>query len=222
MAQGFEQLPSIGGDLEAWYNSTVQGIESPIIQGTHFYKKEEQIITPDQNPFYGEGWDRLGKISYEGRQYSKMNIIYNTSEDLLLIRSWEMDINGTQSLLINQTKIDSFIIHSDKFLSFEYAKVGDEGFYRQVMQGKNVGFYSKEKKTGDLDGLIYEFEEQRHYYIRYRDKTYNFKQIPSLYRIFPEHKKQIKKFIKDNFSGVRKDNEALFQLILNHFDLLVS
>lgn len=222
MAQGFEHLPSIGGDLETWYSSIVQDIESPVMQGTHFYKKEEQIITSDENPFYTKGWDRLGRISYEGRQYSKMNIIYNTSEDLLLVRSWEMGLNGTQSLLIDQTKIDSFIIHNDKFLSFKYAKVGDEGFYRQVMQGKNIGFYSKEIKTGDLDELVYEFNEQRLYYVRYRDKTYNFKQIPSLYKIFPEHKKEIKKFIRDNFSGVRKNNEVLFQRILNHFDLIVS
>ncbi|WP_370086866.1 hypothetical protein [Ekhidna sp.] len=222
MAQDFNSLPTIGGDLDSWYSSIANNINTPVLKGVYFYIQEDQMITPDQNPFYEEVWDYNGSMTYEGRLYQNMNLTYNVSSDQLLVWSSEMSKNGLKSLLINQSKIDSFTIHDHKFLNYRHAKIGDQGFYRKMMHGKHIICYSKVTKTGSLQGFDYEYEEQRKYWIKYKNSLTNYKRISSLYKIFPDFKKQIRNFLKENHFIFKDDKENRLQLILSYCDSLVK
>ncbi|WP_425391476.1 hypothetical protein [Ekhidna sp.] len=221
IAQGIESLPDLNGNLNDWYSS-VNDLSSPIMKGTYFYYTQEQMVTQDQNPFYKQGWDQLGSITFEGRTYSNMNMVYNTSEDVLLIWSWDMRLEGIKSLLIDQTKIDAFIIHKDRFLSEKHANVGRPGFYRVIVEGENLALYAKEEKRGSLEGMYYEFEENRQYYLRYNERTFKYNRKSSLYRIFPEYKKQIRKYINTSFSSWKKGDERLLKATLTYCDSIVK
>lgn len=224
MSQDFDQIPSLGGQLDDWYSSLGNTPPEPFMQGVYYYNGTEGAISPGQTPFYNNNWDRQGALTYEGRQYSNLIINYNTVKDVLLIWSWEMSKEGIQSLLIDQSKIDSFSIHNEKFVSYKYARVNSndsEGFYRKVMQGNNVICYAKEIKTGELEDLVYEFSESRGYFVQYKGETFNYNRRSSLYRIFPSYKKQIKQFIRENFSTWRSD-EQLLKYSLHYFDSIVK
>lgn len=192
------------------------------MNGVHYYKREDQMITPDQNPFFEESWDHEGSLTYEGRQYPKSTITYNISEDILLIWSPEMNKGGQKSLMIDQSKIDSFQVHKQLFLNYKHAGIGNRGFYKKVMQGKHLTCMSKISKTGSLEDVDYIYEEKRQYWVRYKAKNHNYKRVSSLYQIFPSLKKQIKRYHNEIRFILREDKERYIQLMLYYCDSIVK
>lgn len=224
LAQDFEQLPTLNGHLDQWYSEVSNQSLAPIMKGVYFFHGDEEILSPGQTPFYKKGWDQQGSVTFEGHHYPILNINYHIVKDLLLIWNWDMPIKGTPSLLVDQVKIDSFSIHNETFISNQHAKVttnDDYGFYRKVMQGNQVSCYAKETKTGQLEGVIYKYEEKRQYYIKYKENTYDYKRKSSLYKLFPEHKKVIKAYLRANYSPVRK-GEPILKNVLHHLDLMLE
>lgn len=223
-AQDFDQFPTLNGNLEEWYSELTGNGDSPIMNGIYHYDENEELISPRQTPFYKMGWDYFGQITYEGRVFPRIDIIYNTSENLLLIRNSKMEKDGERSLLIDQTKIDSFTIHNDKFLHFNHAKVGQRGFYKLIMRGGNIECFGKETKMGQPKGSVYEFNENTNFYIRYKNQVHIYRQASSLYKIFPNQKKEIRRFIRDNllFTVSRKNKESFLIAVLNYCDSIVE
>ncbi len=223
-AQDFNQFPSLSGNLDTWYNGITENSEAPLMNGVYHYDEKEELITQYHTPFYKTGWDYYGEVTYEGRHFSRVDIIYNTSEDMLLVRNLNMEKAGVKSLLIDQSKIDSFTIHNDKFLSFEHANIGQKGFYKVIMQGESIDCFAKEFKIGQPAGTVYQFNKNTHYYIRYKGQIYNYRQVSSLYRIFPNLKKDIKRFMRENnsFTLSRKRKASFLSSILNYCDSIVE
>ncbi len=223
-AQGFNEFPTLNGNIEEWYSEVTGNSETPLMNGIYHYDENEKLITQHHTPFYKTGWDYFGKITYEGRFFPRVNIIYNTSEDLLLIRNSKMEKDRERSLLIDQNKIDSFTIHNDKFLRFEHAEIGQQGFYKLVMRGGNIQCFAKETKIGQPKGSVYEFNENTNFYIRYKNQIHIYRQRSSLYKIFPNHRKELKRFISENllFRLSRKNKESFLARVLNHCDSIVK
>ncbi|MDW3194562.1 MAG: hypothetical protein R8G66_19445 [Cytophagales bacterium] len=223
-AQDFDQFPSLSGDIAHWYKAITTNSEAPLMNGTYYYDEHEELISQYHTPFYKTGWDYYGQITYEGRLFPRVDIIYNTSEDLLLIRNLNMEKAGERSLLIKQSKIDSFTIHNDKFLRFTHAKIGSAGFYKLIIRGKSMECFAKESKTGQPAGTVFEFNPKTNFYIKYKDEIHPYRQKGSLYKIFPAHRKEIKKYIRENslFILSRKKKEVFLRSILNYCDSIVK
>lgn len=223
-AQGFDHFPTLNGDLEEWFSGLTGNSETAIMKGIYHYDEKEELISPHQTPFYKTGWDYFGKITYEGRVFPRIDIIYNTSEDLLLVRNPKMEKDGERSLLISQSKIDSFTIHNDKFLYFKHAKIGKRGFYKLVMRGRSIQCFAKETKMGQPKGSVYEFNENTNFYIRYKNQIHTYRQASSLYKIFPNQKKELKRYIGENllFRLSRKNKESFLNSVLNYCDSIVE
>lgn len=223
-AQDFVQFPSLSGDLEQWNQEVTSNSEVALMKGTYYYDEHEQLISQYHTPFYKTGWDFFGQITYEGRFFPRVDIIYNTSEDMLLIRNLRMEKEGERSMLIKQTKIDSFTIHNDKFLHYNHAEIGLEGFYKLVMRGKNIACFAKESKIGQPSGTVFEFNLNTDFFIKFKGQTYHYRQKGTLYKLFPNHKRQIKKYIRDNnlFILSRKKKEAFLRSTLNYCDSIVE
>ena len=220
-AQVYKHLPQLDGDLEGWHKTVAKNLDPPFMQGSYYFIDEKETMTPSQNPFYKEAWEENGTISYEGRIYSGINMIYNITNDVLLIWSYEMSKSNIKSLLINQTKIDSFIVHSEVFLRHDLAEIGVGGFYRKVMKGNHLSCFAKEKKTGELKDSNYEYEYDRQYYIKYHDKTFKYRGISSIYKMFPSHKKQIRKYMRQEGFIMRRKDEAVLKSVLSYCDNMV-
>lgn len=220
-AQVYTHLPQIDGDLDSWHKTVAKNLDPPFMQGSYYFIDERETMTPSQNPFYKEAWEENGTISYEGRIYSGMNIIYNISKDVLLIWNYEMSKSNVKSILVNQTKIDSFVVHNEIFLRYDLAEIGMEGFYRLVMKGKHLSCFAKEKKTGELIDSNYEYQYDRQYHIRYQDKTFKYRGVSSLYKMFPSHKKQIRKYIRREGFIMRRKDEVVLKSVLSYCDNMV-
>lgn len=223
-AQDFNQFPTLSGNLEEWYDGITENSETPLMNGIYYYDEKEEFITQYHTPFYKTGWDYFGKVTYDGRFFPRVNIIYNTSEDLLLFRNAKMEKEGEKSILIDQSKIDSFTIHNDKFLRFDHAKIGENGFYKVVMRGENIECLVEEVKTGQPAGLVYEFNGKSNIYIKYKDEVHSYRQRASLYKIFPDQKKEIKRYIREYslFTLSRKDKESFLTSVLSYCDSIVK
>lgn len=220
-AQNFMSLPELDGDLDFWYDTVVQDIQVPLLQGTFYFKDDNKSVTHKQNPFYNETWDPSGVIHFDGRPFGPIQLIYNSLEDIVLIWSWDVTLRDPKSLLVDQARVDSFRVHNDKFVNYKLAKIGKRGFYRVVMQGNRVACFAKEVKTIRLDGTAYEYKKKTLYSVTYRDQVYDCKTVSSLNKIFPDHKKQVRQHLRSNSYVFLSDKEFRLQFTLNYLDTIL-
>lgn len=220
-AQVYKHLPQIDGDLDSWHKTVAKNLDPPFMQGSYYFIDEKETMTPSQNPFYKEAWEENGTISYEGRIYSGINMIYNITKDVLLIWNYEMSKSNVKSILVNQAKIDSFVVHNEIFLRYDLAQIDGKGFYRLVMKGKHISCFAKEKKTGEFKDSNYEYQYDNQYHIRYQYKTFKYRGLSSIYKIFPGHKKQIRKYIRQEGFIMRGKNDAALKSVLSYCDNIV-
>jgi len=214
-------LPSLSKDSENRPGKVVNESETPIMNGVYHFHEKEELITRYHTPFYKAGWDQNGSVTLEGRYYPKVHLIYNSSEDLLLLWSSHMRKAGEKSLLINQSKVDSFTVHNDKFLHYRHAKLGNSGFYKAVVRGQKIQCFAKETKSSQLAGTVNEFNEKSTYFIRYAGVIHTYRQVSSLYSIFPAHKSEVKSYLRANPSN-RKDKASFLRSVLTFCDSIVK
>lgn len=220
-AQGFNQLPNLDGDLDEWYRSISKETETPIMKGVYFFENELRPISATEHPFYGRVWDINGDVTFEGRQFKNLNIAYNIKKDFLLIWDWNMDKIGDKPLLVNQSKIDSFKIFDRRFVRSKYLGIDENGFSSVIMKGKKISCYTQKKKISINEDDGVNFKDKNKYFITYQNETYDYKKKSSLYKIFPDQKKLIRKYIAENVGFFEKDNDYHLQVVLEYCDLIV-
>lgn len=221
LSQDFKVLPSIEDDLDDWYETNIGNSHSVVAKGIFYFKEQNQTISQEQNPFYKGNWDLNAVLHYEGRQVSNVRLIYNSTKDIVLVWAWDANLIDKKTLMIDQSRVDSFRVHNEIFLHDKHAEVGLGGFYRTVMKGKHVVCYAKELKSVRItkNGSI--FKESKQYFLRYEDQTYTYRGMSSLSLLFPDLRLQIKRF-KKAIPYSRDGKETRLQTLLFYVDSIVE
>lgn len=220
-AQSFDQLPSLEGDLNDWHLSISQDSQTPIMKGVYFYEDEARAISIKEHPFFGEVWDINGSLSFEERYFKKINLAYNIKKDLLLVWDWDIENAKTKSLQIDQSKVDSFRVHNQKFVHAKYTGLSEDGFYAEILQGNKITCYAKKWKTSEINGAEIYFTEKSKYFIIYKNEIYDYRKKSALYKIFPDQKKQLKNYFKAIGNVFDKDNDYHTMTLLKYCESIV-
>lgn len=220
-AQSFDNIPNLDKNLDDWYLSVSQNSQAPILKGVYFYEDEARAITIKEHPFFGEVWDINGSLSFEERYFEKINLAYNIKKDVLLVWHWDMENSTTKSLQIDQSKVDSFRVHNQKFVHAKYTGLSEDGFYAEIIQGKKITCYAKKWKTSEINGAEIYFTEKSKYFIIYKNEIYDYRNKSALFKIFPDQKKQLKYYFKAIGNVFEKDNDLQTMTLLKYCESIV-
>jgi len=194
----------------------------PFEKGTLFVPDGTQSVSEHQY-FEQLGWIR-GSLIFDGRTFHEVDLAYNIYEDLVLVLNLKMEVEGVKALKIDQTKVDGFILNERRFV--RHTKMTDppiaSGFYEEYFAGRNLSFYIKHSKAKYIESEGPEYPLQNTMYLLMSGDYFEVQSKKTLLALFPDHKKEIKQYIKQHARRFRKRNIEGLSMVLSYCDELIK
>ncbi len=188
----------VGNENLAYYN------------GVAYYNKY-QNTSRNTSQFLENKYNK-GILQYNNQTYYDVNMKYDVFEDLLLFKP-------TSQLAIETSfitaQVDYFTIKNRKFKKLETItdSIKNVGYFEENEINEKSTLYIKHKKTEKVDSrsdnLSYVFYDYKIYYLFYNNKLEEISSKNSIIHLFPNLKKEIKKFYKEN-QNLKETNLQLF------------
>jgi len=178
----------------------------------------------EEHQFFEERKWKKGIVFYEGQRFDSISLMYDIFKDELVIRH----LNG-DPMLLQSEKVSYFWNDGHTFKRFESGKdISPQmrtGFYDLVYNGKTQLLVRRTKqrqeKIVDKRVITY-FPEKNFYYIK-KDGRYNFvRSKKSVLALFPEHKKQLRKALRDANIAFRPARETAIARMVATYDALAK
>ena len=194
----------------------------PFEEGILFNSKDPQTVTEHQY-LQSLAWIN-GILVYEGRTFKDVTLNFNVYEDVLLVESKRMEVDGVKSLLIDQTKIDKFFIGGDEFVSYRALTNPPmpSGFYEKYFDGERLDCYIKHKKAKYVTNEGVEYRNENQIYLLTDKSYFEYNSKKTFFTLFPEYKSELKAFFRNNSITLSKRKTEDLPRVLSYCDELIS
>lgn len=210
-----------------WFDAVV-GVENlGIYNGVEYYKQYRTL--KGSNEFYITTQFVKGTIVYDGQPYYNIDMKYNVYDDELIIKLANQKAFNIIQLI--KEKIESFSIDNKHFVTVyndkneEFTNI-KEGFYELLFQDNYLTFYKKHIKNRserlDKDFVYYIFKDKKEYFLKYNQKYYRINSKSNFSKIFPEYKKNINAFYKNNKVLRKSDYDMFLNKLSRHIETLIA
>lgn len=172
------------GEMEYFYNSNIY----------------------DNQPYYISSEFVDAVVVYNKREYHNQRVRLDTYTDNFLILSPD-----GYSIVLDRKKVEKVTYHSREIIRYNPpANSGlKEGYYLSLFSGNQLSLLGKERAMKRIlpSKVEFTFDRSTRYYLIRNGQHYQVKNRGSFTKLFPEFKKQIKKFSKDNQLNFRENRE---------------
>lgn len=179
-------------------DSLVENQSLPLNNGIIYHNKYKNTLKNTSQFF--ENKYRKGTICMNNQTYYDINLKYNVFEDLVFYKP-NVKIGLDTHLITKQ--IDYFTYANKKFRQLNYIDIIEKnGFFEEIEINKNIILYVKYKKVCKEDltlgKIYYTFYDKTYYYILFNNQLLEISSKSSIVKIFPNQKKEINTFYKEN------------------------
>lgn len=212
----------LDGDVTAWYDNEAGLENTTLYMGSLKFTEQK---AEKSHPFHAaNGWTPE-RMTYRGQQFYNIPLLYDIYQDVLIFKNTENVKYASQPIRPFQRQVSSFTVLDDKFRYID-EKVGQlsPGFFQVLYDGEDLTLLAKRVKRIKISAFSGEssYLKEDKYYVKIEDKYHRIYRKSSILNLFESHKKEIRKFIRENKIRVlkaEKDNQ-LVQLIKFCDDLI--
>jgi hypothetical protein len=198
----------LDGDILSWYDQQVGLQNTPLQTGS--LNDSERMAKRSHPYFQNVSWVS-GTITYREQTYQNVSILYDTYSDQLLVKNSGDFRYSSQPIQLIKDQVSSFSIHGALF-EFVSEKIDffENGFFEIMYRGDDMELIRKRTKLVEIDhDAVDTYREDNKYYLRRMETATRIYRKSSIVRQFPEHKKEIRMFIRKNHIQILKPNTEL-------------
>ncbi len=199
-----------------WYNQAV-GVNSPLYKGKEYLDYNFRI---EGNQYFQSDLWQKGSVFYEGQFYQDVTMKYDIANKVVILDHAQLPVPIT----LESSSVEHFSLLGHHFIRLVADTTNaavSTGFYDLLYDGNTQFLINREKVLRDeIDDrkLRFWFEEKDTYFIRKEGAYYKVKSKKSVLNVFPNHKKEIRKFLKKNKIKYRKQREEAIYLMVKYYD----
>jgi len=203
----------------------------PVESGSHSYKPavrdsleglingrlyQFQSVRNGQPYFNDQNWVE-SSISTRYETFADVLVKYDIFQDVLITPLYLKE--GTYAVVLNPQYIRSFTLGDHRFINLnttiENCNASFSGYFEVLYDEELKMLVKWQKVITDEDKISgANFELVKTFYLFRDNRLYRLKHNRSLIKLFPEHKKAIRNYIRDNQVYLnRSGNDALIKLI---------
>jgi hypothetical protein len=160
------------------------------------------------SPYFKTGDFTTGWVSYKGRKYDSLKLLYDVTRNLLVT----MYPNNIYFITIQNQFIDSFSLSGHKFISLEEnhkENLYTSGFFDLLYNG-NIRFLAKysESLMTVIEGqvIVTKFMNRDRYYIHKEGLYYLVNNKKDVYRVFADKLHELKRMMRRNHVKLKRNN----------------
>ena len=207
-AQASQEAP-----VYLWFDQVVGNSNTGIYNAVE-YVERHRTINEHHKFFLFEGF-LPGTVVYEDQPYFDLEVKYNVFDGLLQVR---VPNRGNEALFQLLTeKVERFTIAGHEFVNI--SEKG--GFHEILLDNKNMTLlvrYNKSlKKIQDKEFVYYEFlNEDKDYLLDFKGQYYVITSRRDIIDLFPDKKKRIRDFYRDEKSLRKSDYNSFLQKMFQY------
>lgn len=198
----------------------VYGIDDLLVNGS-VYAPYHPVAFGD--PFFVESVFSKGNLTLVGREFENVGLKFDIEQQKVILMAFVDSVNF-KIIVLNDNYIKYFSIHGTHFVNISNHLNNNliKGFYELIYNGEFVfvksyrkeflGVYSNRHPNGKYSETITE-----NFIIR-NNKKYTIKNKKSIFSVFPEHKNEIKIYMKDNKIKLRKASNINLNNLMRYCD----
>ena len=162
-----------------------------------------------------------GSLYYQGNKYKDVPMLYDIVRDELVI----LHTNGFLKIQLLKSELDKFHFLNSTFVNIQDSSslnsLPSPGIYEKVYDGE-VSVLVKRRKlvkeTIQEMEVRREFEQTNQYFIQKENKYHEVKRKGSVLRVLKEHKKEVRKRMREEGIKFRRNPEAAIVKMVNFYE----
>ena len=180
------------------YLDPVYGVDQRLVSGPFYNRKLDGSI--NGNPYaYGSEW-KIGTVSFDGITFTDLLLRYDIEENSVVLNF--RNINGSSHQIeLKKNNIESFTLEGKVFVPLPEGVMNDSTWFCELMAEGDVDYlvlrYKSLKVKGGSGSSGYYYREDMKQLLRNDDMVVKFKSKRTLFRLYPHHKQEIKKYMKE-------------------------
>ncbi len=160
--------------------------------------------TAATHQFYQERDLLTGTIRYDGYDYGPYQMLYDINLGLLVIRQ---PANGFL-IQLDSAKVERFMLDGSNFARIVNQPGLKSGIYQTLYEGK-VKLVSRRKKIRlekyEDSKAVPVYVDISSYFLSTGGEYRQIRRKKDIYRLFPEHRKEISSYLRNTFSSFKED-----------------
>ncbi|WP_192579216.1 hypothetical protein [Dyadobacter aurulentus] len=176
----------------------------------------------EEHQFFNDRKWRKGVVRYDEQQFDSIPMIYDIFRDELVVKHFNGD-----HLLLQSEKVDFFMLDDHNFVRMESGKdINPQmrtGFYDILYDGKSrtIVRRAKQRQEKIVDKRVIALYPQKSFFYILKDGKYHASQTKkAVLNLFPEHKKELRKALRDGKLRFRKQKDlAIAKMVSIHDEL---
>ena len=178
----------------------------------------------EEHQFFEDRKWQNGVVFYDGQRFDSIPMVYDIVKDELITKHFYGDYQ-----LLQSEKVDYFLKNGHAFKRMEAGKDINSsmrtGFYDIRYDGKTKLLIRRSKQRQEKiveKRVITYFPEKDFYYILKDDRYHSVRSKKSVFGLFPENKKELRKSLRDANIKFKKNREAAIGVIVVTYDTLAK
>ncbi|MDH5381650.1 MAG: hypothetical protein OEW75_12400 [Cyclobacteriaceae bacterium] len=209
---------SVSDSTQGWLYSNLDPLNTKVVDGS--YVELGRKIS-NSHPFFLQGNWTTGDIYFKNKLYTEQKMILDLEKNILYLGVTNEKIVGVQPILINQSHISYFTIYNRTFKYISTSKISiPSGLYEIIYEGNQISMFANRIKSLHFYVKYSSYVESDKYYMMMHNKLYPYRRRGDLLRLYPEQKKNIKKFIRTNKLNTQKGNDSSLSKIIEYCNSL--
>jgi len=207
---------SLEEDTDQWYSEHLGKKNEDIFNGDYYVVR---VRSKDDHKFYKDFRWQKGAIEIDDKLYENIDLLYDLIDDLIILRN--ESLTELVPLKPLQKRVSQFIIKNTVFVNIldKNPPPKGKGFYQLIHSGTHLLFVRRLEKL-ETYGKV---QSNEYTYLRYEGRYYLSKSRKTLYKLFPEFKKQIKVFAKQKKLRFDKQNfDGSMAVVLDYVENLID
>ncbi len=152
------------------------------------------------HPFWINTEWKFGSVVIDGELFDNLLLMYDISSNQLVLNTVNLN-NQAMHICLDKYSISEFTLNDRRFIKFPGEVINDNNYFCEVCaDGKISYLLIIDKVLAVSTGGSTDFKYKEYYanYLLIDDQLIRFKSRRMLYKLFPEHKQMLKKFISQN------------------------
>jgi len=195
------------GDNANIYNGKLE-----TVYNTSLYDNYPYFISADFTP---------ASIIYRNNYYPNQNVRLDLFKEQLIIIPPEKRFG----IIVNSQNVEKVYMYDRVFVNLSPPKESGlkTGFYMLLMEGEKMQLFSKHSYNIQQNNVLtFYFDRKIQYYLLFNNKYSTVKDKGSFSKLFPQFKKQINQFSKENKLNFKKNADESLALIAGYCEKLIN
>lgn len=210
-----QQVPVEDYLKQAGYHAEIYNGKVEKIYNTGIYKNL---------PYYRSADFTEAAVTYRGNYFPNQKARIDLYREQLII----VPPGKQYPIAVGFANTEKIEIYGKTFIGLTPPKESKlvSGYYIRLLKGREMQLLCKERytpqKSLQQDRVVYYFDHEKRYYLKYNNRYHPVKNKGSFSKIFPQYKKQINKFLKEHKLDFKQNPDESLTALTGYCEELIN